>query len=78
LEGIKMKRIMIMIFAVVTLTSSYSDFCEGYRIGYKKGYCYGKNFCLEPLAPLCPLPNLGERGFYDGYNRGFLDGVNNG
>lgn len=50
-------------------------FCDGWEDGYKEGYCYGKGFgCLEPLAPLCPLPRLGEDGYKDGYNRGFLKG----
>lgn len=71
-----MRKIILLVLIGITLVSTYTDFCEGYRIGYKQGYCYGEQFCLSPLTPLCPLPDLGERGFQDGYNRGFLDGLN--
>ena len=54
---------------------SVSAYCDGWSDGYKEGYCYGKGFgCLEPLVPLCPLARLGEDGYRDGYNRGFLQG----
>lgn len=52
------------------------DFCEGFELGYKEGYCYGQGYgCLEPLTPLCPLPRLGEDSFKGGYQRGFLVGL---
>lgn len=51
-----------------------SGFCEGYKDGYKEGWCYGEYSCLAPLPPLCPLPNLGENEYRDGYNRGFIEG----
>jgi len=49
-------------------------FCKGYEDGYKEGWCYGEYSCLAPLTPLCPLANLGEDGYRDGYNRGFIEG----
>ena len=51
-----------------------SGFCEGYKDGYAEGWCYGDSYCLKPLPPLCPLPNLGESGYKAGYNRGFIEG----
>ena len=71
-----MRKIILIVLAVATLATTYTDFCEGFRVGYKQGYCYGEYACLAPLVPLCPLPELGERSFQDGYNRGFLAGLN--
>ncbi len=53
-----------------------SGFCDGWEAGYKAGYCYGQFACLPPLVPLCPLERLGESTYMDGYNRGFLAGLN--
>lgn len=53
-----------------------SAFCDGYEAGYIAGYCYKVYGCLEPLTPLCPLPDLGEDNYKGGYNKGFLDGLN--
>ncbi len=53
-----------------------SAFCDGWEAGYKAGYCYRQFACLSPLVPLCPLPRLGESTYMDGYNRGFLAGLN--
>jgi hypothetical protein len=65
----------ILILAVFTFASAYTPFCSGFKAGYKAGYCHGQSYCLEPLAPLCPLPNIGERTYMDGYDRGFLVGL---
>lgn len=56
--------------------SADTPFCDGWAAGYVAGYCYQQYSCLEPLVPLCPLPRLGEDGYKDGYNRGFLAGLN--
>lgn len=65
------------LFAIYTPIARADAFCDGWQAGYKAGYCYGKGMgCLEPLTPLCPLARLGESTFQDGYNRGFLAGVN--
>ena len=68
-----MKRYLLGLLFVCGVAFA-SDFCDGYQEGYKEGYCYGKNACIEPLAPLCPLPNVGDSTYQDGYNRGFVDG----
>ena len=60
-----------------TLICNSDDYCDGWNDGYKSGWCYGRGYgCLEPLVPLCPLPRLGEDGYKAGYNRGFLQGIN--
>lgn len=66
---------MVLASVGVSTGALASEFCDGFRVGYEKGYCYQEFSCLRPLVPLCPLPGLGESSFEDGYNRGFLDGI---
>jgi len=74
------KIILIMLVVVTSLLYApqafASSFCEGWNGGYKAGYCYRQYGCLAPLVPLCPLPRLGENTYQEGYNRGFLAGLN--
>ncbi|BBM89967.1 hypothetical protein COTS27_01685 [Spirochaetota bacterium] len=50
-------------------------FCRGYEKGYAAGACYGDYYCLAPIPPICPIPDIGERSYIDGYNRGFVEGL---
>lgn len=74
-----MKNRVITMLAVLLVGSFIAvaddTYCDGYRNGYNAGYCYGERYCLKPLRPLCPLPEIGKRDYMDGYNRGFLDGM---
>ena len=75
--GDPMKKLILAVALLATIALSYgSALCEGYDAGYKAGYCYGKNFCMEPMSPMCPMARMGEDTYKDGYNRGFLAGVN--
>ena len=62
----------LLLFAMCV---GYGSFCDGWDNGYKDGYCYRDLYCLSPLAPLCPLPSMGQSTYKDGYNRGFLKGL---
>ena len=66
---------LILILITVASTYGYSSFCAGYQDGYRAGYCYNKFGCIEPIPPICPIPNIGESSYSDGYNRGFLVGL---
>jgi hypothetical protein len=74
------KAIFIVILVIILLSLSSlafaSDFCEGYQDGYAVGYCYHQFACIKPISPICPIPNIGENTYQDGYNRGFLAGLN--
>lgn len=58
-----------------TMVSAQSAFCEGWKSGYKQGWCYNfGNGCGAPATPTCPSANYGASNYEDGYNRGFLVG----
>jgi hypothetical protein len=64
------------LLTVLFLFSMYgSDFNVGYIEGYKAGFCYQEYSCTPPIAPIPPIPNVGESTYQDGYNRGFIDGI---
>ncbi len=72
------KGIAALVFGAAVLITSpafASAFCEGYQAGYKAGYCYQQYGCIPPIPPICPIPNVGESTFQDGYNRGFVEGA---
>jgi len=54
--------------------NDFGSYSEAYQYGYQEGHTYGNESALKPLAPLAPLPRLGESGAQDGYNRGLIDG----
>lgn len=57
---------------------SQTNFSDGFKAGYKKGYCQDKGVgCIEPIAPIPPIPQIGEdsNSYQDGYNRGFKIGM---
>ncbi len=64
--------LLVLVLAGAALASAFSDgWCEG----YKEGWCYGKTYCIKPICPIAPIPNIGENSWQDGYNRGFLKGL---
>ncbi len=74
-----MKMIIVTIIFLILLSTSIAfanAFCDGWENGYKAGYCYRKFACIEPIVPICPIPRIGENSYQDGYNRGFLSGLN--
>ena len=65
---------LVVTFLLLFATAS-TDFCDGWKEGYKEGWCFDVNFgCMPPPPPLCPLPDVGRDTYKDGYNRGFLQG----
>jgi hypothetical protein len=77
----KVSSLLIIFFYFLVsqkLIAQTSEFSRGFQEGFKKGYCYNKNFmCNPPLAPMTPLPRLNEsdNSYTDGYNRGFQVGL---
>lgn len=57
------------------LSGGRSEFCEGYRAGYKAAYCAGHTVDCWNRVPMraCPRSEPDET-MSDGYNRGWEDG----
>lgn len=76
-----MKNIFIIYFIIFTsnihcqVRYAGQDFREGYKAGYKKGFCaeeYGCSINEYSINP--PSPNPGYDSYDDGYTRGIADG----
>lgn len=70
--------ILLMCFNGKVLAQS--NFDNGFKAGFKNGYCYSNQTsgtCYPPLPPSPPLPQINESSdsYKDGYNRGFLYGT---
>jgi hypothetical protein len=75
-----MKHLMPIFVAIIAITLFIStiDFKEtyqdGWKKGYKSGYCYEIVNCVSPVVPVCPVPKIGFETYQDGHNRGFSTG----
>jgi len=67
----------ICMFLMVIMFHTTSDYCDGWKEGYKQGYCYEVQNCITPIIPICPIAKVNQSSYEDGYNRGFLAGKNN-
>jgi hypothetical protein len=78
-----MKAITLPAIFWVLLTFLCSDsfaqdrFTDGFKAGYKEGFCYEKQSCVSPPPPPRPTLNASEKtdSYQDGYNRGFKMGL---
>mgnify|MGYP003631438652 CR=1 FL=1 len=70
----------LLLVLVLTLSaphlSSITQYCDGWKEGYKEGWCYGIYACATPMIPMCPMVRMNESAssYKDGYNRGFKQG----
>jgi tetratricopeptide (TPR) repeat protein len=74
------KLLLIICICILPLAlSSQTQYSYGFADGYKNGYCYGDPACISPIAPVPPIPLIGESStsYQDGYNRGFKTGQDN-
>lgn len=73
------KQIITLTLLLLTLMvfGQYSSYDRGFKNGYSEGYCYNDFGCIAPIAPITPLPLIGEsnENYQDGYNRGFKRGL---
>ena len=52
-------------------------YCDGFAKGFSQRYCVIlQKASADALPPSCPDPLLGADSAQDGYNRGFLVGLN--
>ena len=66
---------LLALFLSLSIYSQSSSFCNGFKKGYKAGYCYDDAYgCVTPVFPPCPVPNIGNNSYQGGYNQGFVAG----
>lgn len=74
-----MKQILfvLLLMQCSSVFSVDDAYCDGFAKGFSQRYCLliGKTDA-DALPPLCPDPLLGAESAQDGYNRGFLMGLN--
>lgn len=64
-----MKTLLIILFVL-----SQGTYCDGFNSGYIDGYCSDEDYCIEPIPPGCPMPDVNRNTYKDGYQKGFLIG----
>lgn len=73
----------IILTAVITLfglsvnANTYSAFCDGFKSGFKQGYCNAGNYtvCPEVPTPACPPSPVGRNNFDGGFGIGYTQGI---
>lgn len=70
-----MKTVISFFFFCLLSIVGYSQtaFQNGFKEGYRNGYCYQDYSCISPVPPITPITRVGENpnSYQDGYNRGF-------
>lgn len=68
---------LILLLLTFVAFGQYKDYDRGFKNGFKEGYCYNDYGCISPIAPITPIPLVGESNdnYQDGYNRGFKWGL---
>lgn len=71
---------LIFLFALLISVSSFgqTQFSNGWKDGYKKGYCNNDLTCIDPIPPAPPAPPIKQTNISDykfGYNEGFQAGL---
>ena len=62
-----MKKI-ILLSIISFFGYSQETFGDGYKVGYKEGYCFEKTIgCITPLAPMSPMAPIGKDTYKDAY-----------
>lgn len=52
-----------------------SPYARGWKAGFVRGYCYEIMYCVKPIPPEAPYPEIGRDTYKDGYEDGFLAGL---
>ena len=69
----------LMLFAACLSLNAFADsedYCRGYAVGYKSGYCRAQNnpYCM-PVRPVCDFAGFTySEGVANGFEKGMSDG----
>ena len=65
--------IILILFTSGTILPE-KTYADGWKVGYKAGYCFEVVGCIKPIPPVAPIAKIGFDKYQDGYNRGFTKG----
>lgn len=66
---------LLFLFLFYILLSAGSDFCQGWREGYCRGYrSLAGQRAVCPTTPKCPKRDIDERTYNHGFDKGFKKG----
>ena len=69
-----MKKLLLVLLFVPLVSFGQDAFSNGYKAGYKKGYCLEDINCIPPIPPVLTISKPGFSTYSDGYARGVSDG----
>ena len=69
-----MKKFLLLLFFIPLVSFGQSSFNDGFKAGYKKGYCLEDIGCIPPIPSIPPISKPGFNTYSDGYARGVQDG----
>ncbi|MEE8564935.1 MAG: hypothetical protein V3S79_00970 [Candidatus Thermoplasmatota archaeon] len=76
----KNKKIVLLTALAISLSFAFTlnfgtSFCEGWKDGHCEGWKDIKGqYSVCPIAPICPIPAIGQDTYRGGYNAGFKAG----
>jgi hypothetical protein len=74
IESILLTLVLIVFLISMNINKTY---CDGWKKGYVEGWCYKDLNCINPVLPICPIPdpnfNNYDYGRKDGFEKGRKD-----
>ena len=69
-----MKKLLLLLLLIPIVSFGQNVFNDGFKAGYKKGYCLEEVACFPPYPPYPPYPKAGFNSYSDGYAKGVKAG----
>ena len=69
-----MKKLILLLLFIPLVSFGQTVFNDGFKAGYKKGYCLEEVACFPPYPPYPPFPKAGFNSYSDGYAKGVKAG----
>ena len=73
-----MKKLIVLLLFIPLVSFGQTSYENGFKAGFKKGYCQNEIGCISPIAPIPPIPRIGEseNSYSEGFARGVIAGKN--
>tara|TARA_B100001059_G_scaffold98948_1_gene98573 strand:+ start:396 stop:1061 length:666 start_codon:yes stop_codon:yes gene_type:complete len=73
-----MKKLILLLLFIPLVSFGQTSYENGFKAGFKKGYCQNEIGCISPIAPTPPISRIGEseNSYSEGFARGVIAGKN--